>query len=1023
MAFFNRMALTPDELLDELAAAYLEALETGQTPPVQEWLTRYPELASELTGFLADQHKVQRWTAPLREPARAPSSSGASTNSTLDYQSGPVLPTQVGQFGDYLLLAEISRGGMGIIYLARQISLNRMVAVKMIIAGSMASEAQVQRFYTEALAAAHLEHPNIVPIYEVGEFDGKHFYSMKVMEGGSLSDRVAQLSREPKRAAALVAKVAHAVHYAHQRGILHRDLKPSNVLLDAADEPHVADFGLSKRLEDGAHSGVVVGTPSYIAPEQAAGQKDLTTATDIYGLGAILYTLLTGRPPFRAESRLETLLQVAEQPPSRPRVLNARVDRDLETICLKCLEKSPHQRYSSAQAVAEDLQRYLAGEPILARPTPFWVRTLKWAKRRPALLALAIVSLAAILGLLLGFLRYQEGRARDAEQALSERRRTDSLRAEVQGLTLQGREALSQTYWSDAKVHLTAARRLLGTEPALADLAAPVRRLLRQTDRRLRQEAARRTAGRKFRRFFELRDQALFQGTLFTGVDLRDNLHNIRATVEHALRSLGLGVTTGRDLVLEGPFTPAERQAVNESCYELLLILAETVARDDPPRVKQALRILDRASRLGQETKAYHLQRARYLELLGERAGASRENGRAAALSPAGALDYFLMGREFHQQGKVVPAIGAFRHALRLQPTHFWARYFLAVSYLRGQPPRADLASDSLTACLGQGRSVVWVYLLRGFAHGQLGLYRAAEEDFRKALDHKPSEDARYAIYVNRGVLLSRQGKDVQAVADLKRAIAVKPKAYQAYINLAKVFQHQQQFAAAAQQLDRAIEAATALRRAGQLERPALALLYQARAVSRSDRGELRAALDDYRRALQARPAAADHAACGRILHRLKRFPEALRAYDAALGADARYAQAHLGRAEALFMLENYQEAVVALDRYLKRPDAAAGPNVLADVYRSRGLTRAKLGRFGDAIADFTLALNHRADSNTYAYRGWAYLVSKAPQLALPDFEMAIRLDRKNGNAYTGRAAARARLNVNLSRYKEVKGK
>src|SRR5215475_932261 len=306
----------------------------------------------------------------------------------------------LGELGEYELLEEIGRGGQGVVFRARQKSLNRIVALKVISLGQWASKAHLKRFRLEAEAAARLEHPGIVPIHEVGERDGSCYFSMKFIEGGQL-DEVAK--REPmpiRRAAELIAKVARTVHYAHEHGILHRDIKPGNILLDANGEPHLTDFGLVRLVE--SESSVtrtvdVLGTPSYKSPEQGAGYNTkLTNATDVYGLGAVLYQLLTNHPPFAGGTTFETIKLLLETEPRPPRLWNPKVDRDLSTICMKCLEKDPLRRYSSALALAEDLERWLRHEPIKARPIGVIGRGKKWLQRNPTAAGIAVLSLALI---------------------------------------------------------------------------------------------------------------------------------------------------------------------------------------------------------------------------------------------------------------------------------------------------------------------------------------------------------------------------------------------------------------------------------------------------------------------------------------------------------------------------------------------------------------------------------------------------------------------------------------------------
>jgi WD40 repeat protein/tRNA A-37 threonylcarbamoyl transferase component Bud32 len=417
--------------VNEVLADYLRAADAGQAPSRQELLGRHPDLADELNAFFADHDELGLLVKPAAAEAGQTTPPVAVARDAVTVgpaDTAEIAGARVRYFGDYELIHEIARGGMGIVYKARQVSLNRIVAVKMILTGQLASEADVRRFRSEAEAAGNLDHPSIVPIYEVGEQDGQHYFSMKFIEGGSLAADRASAPTDPPSAAKRVATVARAVHHAHQRGILHRDLKPGNILIDAAGQPLVTDFGLAKRVEAGSaltHSGAIVGTPSYMAPEQAAGTKSLTVAVDIYALGAILYELLTGEPPFRAQTPLETLMHVLEREPRRPRQLQPQLDADLETICLQCLAKDPQRRYATAEALAEDLERWLGGEPIQARPAGYGERAVKWARRRPALAGLLAVSTGSAVTLLIlaGFLWHNAEVRAEAVQDLDAARR------------------------------------------------------------------------------------------------------------------------------------------------------------------------------------------------------------------------------------------------------------------------------------------------------------------------------------------------------------------------------------------------------------------------------------------------------------------------------------------------------------------------------------------------------------------------------------------------------------------------
>ncbi len=409
-----------DQRLDEILAEYFQAVEGGQKPENDALVARYPEFAVELEEFFADKERFEQFAGQFQ-------SAGSAEEPTIDPSESSALSpgTKVRYFGDYELLEEIARGGMGVVYKARQVSLNRVVALKMILSGQLASEEDVARFRTEAEAAANLQHPGIVAIHEVGEHEGQHYFSMDYVEGTSLNELVRDNPLSTDRAARYVRQIAEAIHYAHGQGTLHRDLKPSNVLIDTTDGVRVTDFGLAKRIEDDSSltaTGQVLGTPSYMPPEQAAGQLDQVKETaDVYALGAILYELLTDRPPFKADTPLDTLTQVRDNEPAGPRLLNPKISRDLETICLKAMAKEPSRRYPTADALAADLRRYLNREPIQARPVGASERLWRWCRRNPLV---ASLTTAVAVSLLLGAgiasyfavdARREAGRAREKE--------------------------------------------------------------------------------------------------------------------------------------------------------------------------------------------------------------------------------------------------------------------------------------------------------------------------------------------------------------------------------------------------------------------------------------------------------------------------------------------------------------------------------------------------------------------------------------------------------------------------------
>jgi eukaryotic-like serine/threonine-protein kinase len=447
-----------DHRVDAIIAAYLEAVDAGGTPDRQELLARHPDLAAELEVFFADHDRVDQLAQPLRLPSPPPSQRtepeegitglyGAAQPATLASGEtpllGPSLGTKIRYIGDYELLEELGRGGMGVVYKARQTTLGRLVALKMILAGEHAGPKELARFRGEGEAVARLQHPHIVQIFEVGDYDGHPYFSLEFVDGGSLAQKLDGAPWPPRPAARLVETLARAMQVAHQAGIVHRDLKPGNVLLTRDGQPKITDFGLAKKLDGKpgvstpgglTASNAILGTPSYMAPEQAGGNnKEVGPAADVYALGAILYELLTGRPPFKAATPLETVFQVVRDEPAAPRLLQSKTPRDLETICLKCLHKEPRKRYADAAALAEDLQRFQEGKPIAARPVGSAERGWRWCRRNPVVAGLAAAVAVSLLAGAGGASYFAFQANWRADQLAVENRRADAKTIEAQG--------------------------------------------------------------------------------------------------------------------------------------------------------------------------------------------------------------------------------------------------------------------------------------------------------------------------------------------------------------------------------------------------------------------------------------------------------------------------------------------------------------------------------------------------------------------------------------------------------------
>jgi serine/threonine-protein kinase len=857
------MGSNPDVL-----ALLEEMLESGKTP--EEVCRDCPELLPEVR---------RRWQAfRLVDGSLAALFPDPETRPGPDAIVAVPHPADLPQVPGYRVEALLGRGGMGVVYRAWHLRLNRTVALKMVLAGPCARPEELERFLREAQAVAALRHPNIVPVYDVGDVDGRPYFTMEFVEGGDLAEQIQGVPQPARQAAALVATLADAIHAAHQSGIVHRDLKPGNILLTREGTPKVTDFGLARRLEgDGGLtlSGVPVGTPSYMAPEQARGDKRaIGAATDVYALGTILYELLTGRPPFRAESPTATLQQVVADEPVPPARLNPRVPRDLQTICLKCLHKEPPRRYASAAALADDLRRFERGEPIKARPLRWPGRLVRWARRRPTAAALSVtLPLAALLALALVGGWWWETR----QQAANARAVEDDLREAAQ--------LAESSAWDRARAMLNRA------EGRLAQGGTPELRL--RADR------------------------------LAADLDLGMRLEKIRLTQAPPVGGDSYSVPTDQEYeaafrdaqLADGQTDPDEVAArIRASCVHRSIVAAldDWASRTQTPaRQAWCLEVARRGDTDAdswrdrvRDPKAWQDKAA-----LAELAAAVPVKGQSPSLLVA-------LGRTLENRGG--DAIPLYRRVLAEYPGDFWANMYLGSSLVKRDPKeaighfRAALAVRPTSAVMANNLAV--------------GLRAAGRLDeaiacYERALRLDPG----YALtYNNLGLALRDKGKLDEAQASFERAIEADPKFLGAYMNLGNLLRHKKE-------VPRAIECyLQAARLSPEDARP-----YYSLGLILAEQGQIDDAIKHYQKAVKLDPRFFQaHSNLGRLLTEQGLLDEAIHHLQVAVTIEPGDNLSHKNLGRALQRKGLPDKALLHLfqSHYLKKEYLAAA-RLCADTF------------------------------------------------------------------------------------------
>jgi len=940
----------------------------------------------------------------------------------------------------YELLGELGRGGMGVVYRARQRGLGRMVALKMVL-NSQASQEELDRFMLEAHAVATVEHPNIVQIYDVGEYKGLPYFSLEFVDGGPLDSKLNNEPQDPVFSATIMAKVCRAMGFAHSKKILHRDLKPANVLLTKGGEPKITDFGLAKQMDapDEGHTkaGSIMGTPSYMPPEQAEGKaKDLTNLADVYSLGALLYEFITGRPPFKGRTLLETLQHVRTKEPVAPSQLQPSVPPDLQTVCLKALEKDPAKRYPSAEEMAEDLEAYLRGDPIKARPTSRLEKTLRWARRNKPQAALIA------MGFTMFFLMITSGFVFLGLDAHNQRLRAERFetiegqRKDAEVLLLGAIDKGEKGDWGQSLAGCNLALVALGDSTDLNEIRQRIQEQFDLSQAHIETDT-------RAAQFDALVEKAYFSATDLTGKTPFQNTDDVLEYSEGALRLFGVGLGDEKFHPKFGEhFLEAQKKRILEECGALLLLISSRQLDKDfnqNKSLERALAVLNLAKQAGSGEKIRHLYMAQYHQALSNRgdkkhqALADAERLEASKVDPQGPREWFFLGDELFRKGEFEKASEAFAKASRLRPIDFWPTYYQAVSAIRTESWAE--ARALLLNCLGKKDNFGFCHVLIGITEGKLKQFDDSKRSFDRAVALLGGETQ--GVLVNRGAMFFDQGKLQNAEQDLRKSIKLEPNNWIALDNLGVLLRSQQKY----------LEAETCFLQAEKVAGKELGPMRHLAGIMGeldpprwNDSGKILEKV--VAREKDPSKLANDLMALARVKIAEMDLDGARAILDKALGYDKQNALIWLLNGWVVNEIASKKDLVnrsssladykLALESYNRGFELAAqgksdevGAKVMADYFkklspkseeesieskllRARGFIKDRLGDYGSALADYTRSLELNRNQSGLRTRRGMNLITNWRAIALEDFNQGIKLNPNDRELYAGRCYVEA---------------